>query len=218
MGVASSLVTTAASYQNIIANLLGTTVVVTDMSAAIPMAKQLKHRVRLVTLDGQIMNAGGSMTGGATRQHGNGLLSQKTEIDQLTKQESELHQATLALEQQVKQIDQQLKEVTEAFNQQQARVLSANEEWQNNKANLQLAKSTLEQVKRSEGCVAQHDYQFAADSQHKKASVDQNEQSIAELSAQPNCNRIWMTISATIDLESEIAQADQQISDFKSAF
>lgn len=219
VGVASSLVTTAADYQNIIANLLGTTVVVTDMSAAIPMAKQLKHRVRLVTLDGQIMNAGGSMTGGATRRHGNGLLSQKTEIDQLTKQESELHQATLALEQQVKQIDQQLQEVTEAFNQQQARVLSANEEWQNNKANLQLAKSTLKQVKKEQAAL-QYDYQLAADSQHKKASVDQNEQSIAELSAQQQ--KLQQNLDDYLhqrsDLESEIAKADQQISDFKSAF
>ena len=218
VGIASDLVTTASAYQNIIANLLGTTVIVTDMSAAIQIAKELQYRVRLVTLDGQIMNAGGSMTGGATRQHGNGLLSQKTEIDQLTLQEAELHQATLALEQQVKQIDQQLQKVTEAFNQQQAQVLKANEQFQTDQASLQLAESTLKQVKKEQAAL-QYDYQLVADVQDKKTSVDQNEQAITDLSVrQQNLQKAlddYLQQQSTI--ETEIVQADQQISDFKSA-
>lgn len=219
VGIASDLVTTASAYQNIIANLLGTTVIVTDMSAAIQIAKELQYRVRLVTLDGQVMNAGGSMTGGATRQHGNGLLSQKTEIDQLTLQEAELHQATLALEQQVKQIDQQLQKVTEAFNQQQAQVLKANEQFQTDQASLQLAESTLKQVKKEQAAL-QYDYQLVADLQDKKTSVDQNEQAITDLSVrQQNLQKAlddYLQQQSTI--ETEIVQADQQISDFKSAF
>lgn len=219
VGIASDLVTTASAYQNIIANLLGTTVIVTDMSAAIQIAKELQYRVRLVTLDGQVMNAGGSMTGGATRQHGNGLLSQKTEIDQLTLQEAELHQATLALEQQVKQIDQQLQKVTEAFNQQQAQVLKANEQFQTDQARLQLAESTLKQVKKEQAAL-QYDYQLVADLQDKKTSVDQNEQAITDLSVrQQNLQKAlddYLQQQSTI--ETEIVQADQQISDFKSAF
>lgn len=218
VGIASDLVTTASAYQNIIANLLGTTVIVTDMSAAIQIAKELQYRVRLVTLDGQIMNAGGSMTGGATRQHGNGLLSQKTEIDQLTLQEAELHQATLALEKQVKQIDQQLQKVTEAFNQQQAQVLKANEQFQTDQASLQLAESTLKQVKKEQAAL-QYDYQLVADVQDKKTSVDQNEQAITDLSVrQQNLQKAlddYLQQQSTI--ETEIVQADQQISDFKSA-
>ncbi|MGK4017949.1 chromosome segregation protein SMC [Weissella paramesenteroides] len=219
VGIASDLVTTASAYQNIIANLLGTTVIVTDMSAAIQIAKELQYRVRLVTLDGQVMNAGGSMTGGATRQHGNGLLSQKTEIDQLTLQEAELHQATLALEQQVKQIDQQLQKVTEAFNQQQAQVLKANEQFQTDQASLQLAESTLKQVKKEQAAL-QYDYQLVADLQDKKTSIDQNEQAITDLSVrQQNLQKAlddYLQQQSTI--ETEIVQADQQISDFKSAF
>lgn len=219
VGIASDLVTTASAYQNIIANLLGTTVIVTDMSAAIQIAKELQYRVRLVTLDGQIMNAGGSMTGGATRQHGNGLLSQKTEIDQLTLQEAELHQATLALEKQVKQIDQQLQKVTEAFNQQQAQVLKANEQFQTDQASLQLAESTLKQVKKEQAAL-QYDYQLVADLQDKKTSIDQNEQAITDLSVrQQNLQKAlddYLQQQSTI--ETEIVQADQQISDFKSAF
>lgn len=219
VGIASDLVTTASAYQNIIANLLGTTVIVTDMSVAIQIAKELQYRVRLVTLDGQIMNAGGSMTGGATRQHGNGLLSQKTEIDQLTLQEAELHQATLALEKQVKQIDQQLQKVTEAFNKQQAQVLKANEQFQTDQASLQLAESTLKQVKKEQAAL-QYDYQLVADLQDKKTSVDQNEQAITDLSVrQQNLQKAlddYLQQQSTI--ETEIVQADQQISDFKSAF
>lgn len=64
-GVASDLVSCEPRYREIILNLLGRTVVAQDLDAAISIANKFGHRFRIVTLDGQVLNAGGSMTGGS---------------------------------------------------------------------------------------------------------------------------------------------------------
>lgn len=218
IGIAADLVTTKSEYQNIVANLLGTTLIVTDMNAAIIIAKQLQHRVRLVTLDGQVMNAGGSMTGGANRQHGNGLLSQKTEIDQLINQEKTLHAEVLALENQVKQTDHELTGTTTTFNNQQQRVLTLNEQVQTQKANLQLAQANLEQLNKEQTAL-QYDYHLVAGQQSQQKTVAENEQAVFELAnkQQRLQQQLDEDLATQTQLQSEINQADQQLSDDKSA-
>lgn len=85
VGIASELVSCDARYQNIISNLLGRTVIAQDMDAAIAMANRFGHRFRIVTLDGQVINAGGSMTGGSVSKNA-GILSRANEIERLKQQ------------------------------------------------------------------------------------------------------------------------------------
>ena len=66
--LASSLVRADARYQNIVSNLLGRIVVVEDIHAAARAAKELHYRNRVVTMDGQVVNAGGSFTGGSVQR------------------------------------------------------------------------------------------------------------------------------------------------------
>ena len=66
VGMAYDLVRFDSQYENIIANLLGRTVIAETLSDAIRMSKSNGNRLRIVTLDGQVINAGGSMTGGST--------------------------------------------------------------------------------------------------------------------------------------------------------
>ena len=66
VGVASELAQTDARYQGILENLLGRTVIAETLDHAIAMARKTGNRVRIVTLDGQVMNPGGSMTGGSS--------------------------------------------------------------------------------------------------------------------------------------------------------
>ena len=89
VGVASDLVKSDPKYRNVVLNLLGRTVVAEDLDAAIAMAKEYRNRFRIVTLDGQVMNAGGSMTGGSVNRDA-GLLSRANELEKLTKEEAEL--------------------------------------------------------------------------------------------------------------------------------
>lgn len=82
VSIASDLVSCDGQYVEIIRAQLGRTVVAEDMDAAIAIAKRYNHRFRIVTLDGQIMNAGGSMTGGSRTQNA-GILSRGNEIEKL---------------------------------------------------------------------------------------------------------------------------------------
>lgn len=86
--LATSLVKCDEKYQQIISSLLGKTVVCEDMDSAIGMAKKYSYRFRIVTLDGQVINAGGSMTGGSRTQNA-GILSRGNQIEQLEKEVKE---------------------------------------------------------------------------------------------------------------------------------
>ena len=91
VGIASELVSSDDRYRGIVENLLGRTVIVSDMDAAIHMSQKYKNRFKIVTLDGQVMNPGGSMTGGSTNREA-GILSRANELEKLTAQEKKLQQ------------------------------------------------------------------------------------------------------------------------------
>lgn len=82
IGVASTLLTYDPTYTGIMDSLLGRTLVFDDLDHATVMAKATGFRVRTVTLDGQIINAGGSFTGGAAKQS-TGLLTRSAESERL---------------------------------------------------------------------------------------------------------------------------------------
>ena len=89
VGIASDLVTCDNRYRGIVENLLGRTVIAENIDCAISMAKKFSNRFKIVTLDGQVMNPGGSMTGGSVNKE-SGLLSRANELEKLQKQEKEL--------------------------------------------------------------------------------------------------------------------------------
>ncbi len=97
IGIASDLVTTQEDYRGIVENLLGRTVIVQDIDAAIMMANKYKNRFKIVTLDGQVMNPGGSMTGGSVNKEA-GILSRANELEKLTAQEKEFAEKKLIVE------------------------------------------------------------------------------------------------------------------------
>lgn len=85
IAVASDLVQCADQYKNIVGSFLSRVVVVDDMDSAIGIAKKYKNRFKIVTLDGQVINPGGSMTGGS-RARGAGILSRANMIEELETQ------------------------------------------------------------------------------------------------------------------------------------
>ena len=89
VGIASELVDYDPQYQGIVENLLGRIVIVRDLDSAIAMANQYHNRFKIVTLDGQVMNPGGSMTGGSVNKEA-GILSRANELEKLTKEENQL--------------------------------------------------------------------------------------------------------------------------------
>lgn len=82
VGIASELVDIDKKYEGIIGNLLGKTVVAEDIDSAVTIAKKHGYRFKVVTLDGQVVNAGGSLTGGSLAKN-SGILSRAGEIKEL---------------------------------------------------------------------------------------------------------------------------------------
>ena len=87
--IASNLVECDAKYKNIVDNLLGRVIVAEDIDCAIGISKRYKNRYKIVTLDGQVMNPGGSMTGGS-RSKGAGILSRANMIEELSAEADKL--------------------------------------------------------------------------------------------------------------------------------
>ena len=90
VGIAADLIEYEEKYQSIFYNLLGKTVVVDTMDNAIALAKKQKYSFRIVTLEGDILNVSGQMTGGSTYKKTTSLLSRSREIEELKKVVEEL--------------------------------------------------------------------------------------------------------------------------------
>ena len=101
VAIASDLVECNKEYRDIISNLLGRVVIVDDMDCAIGIAKRYSNRFKLVTVDGQVINPGGSMTGGS-QSKGSGILSRANMIEELNSQAKELEKKTEQLKSEFK--------------------------------------------------------------------------------------------------------------------
>ena len=88
LGLASELCRYDPEYAGVFASLLGRTVVTQSLGDAVAIAKKYDNRFRIVSLDGQMINAGGSMTGGSAAK-GTGALSRANELERLKKQSAE---------------------------------------------------------------------------------------------------------------------------------
>lgn len=91
VGVAAELCTCENKYKGILYSLLGKIVIAEDLNCATAIAKKYSYRFKIVTLDGQVVNAGGSLTGGSLNKN-TGLLSRASEIETLKKQTGVLQQ------------------------------------------------------------------------------------------------------------------------------
>ena len=89
LGVASELIDYDARYRGIVENLLGRTIIADDLEHGIPIMRAGRHAFRLVTLAGDVMHSGGSMTGGTTQSRSVSLLGREREVKDLRAQVSE---------------------------------------------------------------------------------------------------------------------------------
>lgn len=121
VGVAAELVSFEERFRDVAENLLGRTVVARDLDTAVEIAKRFHYRFRIVTLDGQQVNAGGSLTGGS-RRAGAGLVSRQAEI---TKLEGEAR----ALQTQLAEAEQAERRAKESLAAAEAEANGARGEW-----------------------------------------------------------------------------------------
>ena len=131
VGIASELVSYDKQYRDVVASLLGRIVITENIDQAISMAKKYGNRFKIVTLDGQVLNAGGSMTGGSVSREA-GILSRANELSKLVGQEKELSDKLQTLEEeytearrQADQVEFQLTAAREQLAEQEKQALTA---------------------------------------------------------------------------------------------
>ena len=105
--LASSLVKADPRYANIVSNLLGRIVVVEDINEASRVARELGYHNKVVTLDGQVINAGGSFTGGSV-QRSAGLFTRKQEMEELRVKAAKLQKDCLAAQEKTDRCKEQV--------------------------------------------------------------------------------------------------------------
>lgn len=97
VGLASELISFDSKYQGIVDSLLGRTVVAKDLDSGIQIQRAGRHAFRLVTLEGDVMHSGGSMTGGSVQSRVTSLLSREREISEHQQRIQALEQRLTAL-------------------------------------------------------------------------------------------------------------------------
>jgi len=110
VGIAAQLVRCEDRYRKAVEDLLGRTVIVQDIDAAIVMSQKYSRRFKIVTLDGQVMNPGGSMTGGSVNKDA-GILTRANELEKLTDREKQLQQDRAVAEAELQEAQRQLDQV-----------------------------------------------------------------------------------------------------------
>ncbi|MBS4189192.1 chromosome segregation protein SMC [Bacillus sp. FJAT-49705] len=115
VGEAAKLIQYGYKYKGSMENLLGNVVIAKDLKGANELAKLLQYRVRLVTIDGDVVNPGGSMTGGALKQKNSSILSRKGELEELKVRIVDMESKTSSLETQVKLLKEDIKTLEAAI-------------------------------------------------------------------------------------------------------
>ncbi|MBS4198926.1 chromosome segregation protein SMC [Bacillus sp. FJAT-49732] len=98
IGIASNLVKFKSDYAPAVNSLLGNIIIARDLAGANQLAKILQHRYRIVSLDGDVVNPGGSMTGGASKQSTGSLLGRKSELEDIKVKLEDMKEKTAILQ------------------------------------------------------------------------------------------------------------------------
>ncbi len=146
VGLASELISFDSRYQGIVDSLLGRTVIAKDLDSGIRIQRAGRHAFRLVTLEGDVMHSGGSMTGGSVQSRVTSLLSREREITEHRERLAKLEQTLSSLEQEIRTLEdrrsglkQERGELFEAVRQQE--IACAREE-----AHLKSARDSLDET------------------------------------------------------------------------
>ncbi len=108
IGIASQLVEYESAYKPIIENLLGNVIIAKTLEGANAIAKQIQYSHRIVTLEGDVVNPGGSMTGGAVKQKSPSFLTKNRELESIRDKIAEMEEKTALLEKEVKNLKQSI--------------------------------------------------------------------------------------------------------------
>ncbi len=198
LGVASDLVECEPRFRGVVENLLGRTLVAEDLDHGIAIMRRGKHAFRLVTLQGDVMHSGGSMTGGSVSSRNVNLFSRERELKELTEKlasgQTELEGLLRDMQEGQKEKDalkQESAEALEALHQQEIAVARETEHVQNAEADrdshaMRLAETgaAREQLMESLNQIGEQLSMVSGDTSREQASREEMDQETARLQAQ----------------------------------
>lgn len=192
VGVCAELVRFESRYQSIVSNLLGHVLVVRDLKSANKIAKMLGYRYRIVTLDGDVVNPGGSMTGGASKQNSVSLLSRKSELEALKEKLAGMEKTTMALETEVKALKAEVSRVQQELDE-------ARKNGEALRLGEQQAKAELERLAVEEKNLDEHLLVYDMEKQEAEKQQDEARKRVGELE-----NMLARTGEKAQELEAQI--------------
>ena len=145
-GVASSLIQYDPKIDNVISNLLGGTVVVEDMYTAVEMARETRYTFKIVTLNGDVVNPQGSMSGGSKKQDAVNLINREREIKTLAEEIEKLKLSVVKIDGELKVSIEKLTENKETLKQMLERKESLTLSFSNSNSKLISLKESLKEI------------------------------------------------------------------------
>ena len=208
VGVASEMVTFDAKYRGIAENLLGRTVIAENLTLGIPIHRAGRQSFRLVTLDGDVMNVGGSMTGGSTVSRMTSLLSREREIKETGEKLEQMNARLRQYESDLKQLSEKRaslkasrQEAFDEFHQQQialtraqAHLTQAQEDWDRQLESVKELENEKENLKQQLDEIAKTEQELQNQKQLSQESSDRLRSEAARL--QGELNRLRPAVNA----------------------
>ena len=148
IGVLSDLVRYDCKFKNIILNQLGTVVVASDMDGAIRIGRRIYHRYKIVTLDGDVLNVGGSMSGGSSNTKYRSVVTIRQEIDSCEKRKDGLLEDKENLTNEISELTKNISEFEEKYFVLSREEVNLKEELKEKMKLLESKNATLENINR----------------------------------------------------------------------
>ena len=179
INIASEAISVDPQYQHIVRNLLGNTIIVNDLKQANELARAIRYRTRIVTLEGDIVNPGGSMSGGGERKT-KSVLAQKDELAKMKAQLESYHRQTVDFEQQFQEMNDQANQLSEDY-------LSSSQRYNEIKQHKHELSLELDRLRTNEAQIKDdhEEFQFEKndgyESAKSKATLNEKQQQLSEI-------------------------------------
>lgn len=187
IGIASDLVNNDRSIDDIVSNLLGRIFICNDMNSARSIASATKHQIKVITLDGDSINPGGSLTGGSVRKNNFGILGRGREIEELKTLCDTLEQKLAISENERQEIDDQKTDIEREILQLQEQLkyftmerVKAETQYNNDKSRLTALVNSLENINESIDSLSKQRLEYIDDKDESSLVVGEIENELSD--------------------------------------
>jgi chromosome segregation protein len=208
VGIASDIISYDAEYHNIINYVLGRTIICKDMDCALKIARIGKYSYKIVTLDGEVINPGGALTGGSIKGKSSNVLGRKREIEELTKNIIEKKQHYEELTQVVQAIKDEIKKQDEEILNQRDEVHEKNIELTKKESEVKGLQNDTDKLKRNLETTREELKRIVNEKEVILEKLKVKEEEIKSIESENTTNK-----SKSIELEELIRTKAQEVTD-----